>query len=290
MLLRLDEWQRYIDSEFVAGKAADVGARQPDTGAPGVSPGADAEDAAAAARVAGEVAPSEVLSPSAADGLAATAEQPADRVTDSAEAGAQPIPAARGEDAMPTGVQAGTIEPSIGTQSEMEIAPFADYIAVRRQPSEAPPTLDLEYAADETATASVAGAAPDPAQRSALLVDTNDGDGATPLTASIETAVQLRLVDSLAPSDADVSARQRREALIRRLCDPVLSVDDAALLLGVPAETVRAYAGRDGLKTCEPPGGSPRGSSGSRRAAKEQYFRLSDIVAFLTAKRAAREA
>lgn len=70
-------------------------------------------------------------------------------------------------------------------------------------------------------------------------------------------------------------ARESREELIERLLDPVLSIDEAATLLGVCATSVRRYTNRGVLKCFRTPGNQRR-------------FRLSDVLDFME-KQQARE-
>lgn len=70
--------------------------------------------------------------------------------------------------------------------------------------------------------------------------------------------------------------RESREDLIARLTDPVLSLEDAARLLGVCPATVRRYTNRGWLRHFRTVGGQRR-------------FRLSAIVAFIEAHQAHRQ-
>jgi excisionase family DNA binding protein len=79
------------------------------------------------------------------------------------------------------------------------------------------------------------------------------------------------------PSDKQVKTRQRKgkqrkppvtkEDLLRRLMDPTLSLQEAAIILEVCPATVRRYAD-DGLLNC------------LRTDGNQRRFRLSDVLAF----------
>lgn len=63
-------------------------------------------------------------------------------------------------------------------------------------------------------------------------------------------------------------AAETREQLVQRLLDPVLSLDEAAVLLNVCPTTVRRYTNRGVLKCDRTPGNQRR-------------FRLSEIMSFM---------
>jgi hypothetical protein len=169
--------------------------------------------------------------------------------------------------------------------AETDVAPFADYIAVRRQPAEFSATLDLEYASQ----AAVAPFSSSDAEgyRASIV---NPASLATPLIAPQATLALLQLGEGAEPADERrdlpikyLDARQRREALMQRLCDPVVTLDDAAVLLGVSTATVRRHVERGALATLQPPVAEERKGRQSGRTAGSASFRLSDIVAFLAA-------
>ncbi|MCS7066144.1 MAG: helix-turn-helix domain-containing protein [Fimbriimonadales bacterium] len=74
--------------------------------------------------------------------------------------------------------------------------------------------------------------------------------------------------DSVTDKYYPVRGRESREELIARLTDPVLSLEEVARLLGVCPATVRRYTNRGWLRHF-------------RTEGNQRRFRLSDIVAFL---------
>ncbi len=77
--------------------------------------------------------------------------------------------------------------------------------------------------------------------------------------------------DSVTDKYYPVRGRESREELIARLTDPVLSLEEVARLLGVCPATVRRYTNRGWLRHF-------------RTEGNQRRFRLSDIVAFLEAQ------
>ena len=141
---------------------------------------------------------------------------------------------------------------------EIEIAPFAEYISARlgtpaNAPADSRPDVQDNY----------------------------------PLAVSRQTMALLRLSASAPSTKEEQAARHRKAALLRRICDPILSLHDVALLLGVSADSVLRAAAMGALTSCEP---APRTWQPRRRRGEETGlpgFRLSDIVAFLVANGAA---
>jgi len=77
--------------------------------------------------------------------------------------------------------------------------------------------------------------------------------------------------DSVTDKYYPVRGRESREELIARLTDPVLTLEEVARLLGVCPATVRRYTNRGWLRHF-------------RTEGNQRRFRLSDIVAFLEAQ------
>lgn len=82
--------------------------------------------------------------------------------------------------------------------------------------------------------------------------------------------------------------QEKRHELIKRLLDPILSLEDAARLLNVCPTTVRRYTNKGILTYYRKE--TERGSAASLALEKEtrqRRFRLSDILAFLEAQQSA---
>ena len=75
-------------------------------------------------------------------------------------------------------------------------------------------------------------------------------------------------VESAPPAPRTGKAAETREQLVQRLLDPVLSLEEAAVLLNVCPTTVRRYTNRGVLKCDRTPGNQRR-------------FRLSEIMSFM---------
>jgi excisionase family DNA binding protein len=85
---------------------------------------------------------------------------------------------------------------------------------------------------------------------------------------SRQQRLPLELEEEERPSRGTPAARESREDLIERLLDPVLSIDEAATLLGVCATSVRRYTNRGVLRCFRTPGNQRR-------------FRLSEVLDFM---------
>jgi excisionase family DNA binding protein len=75
-------------------------------------------------------------------------------------------------------------------------------------------------------------------------------------------------VEAAPPPARTGKAAENREQLVQRLLDPVLSLEEAAILLNVCPTTVRRYTNRGVLKCDRTPGNQRR-------------FRLSEIMSFM---------
>lgn len=84
---------------------------------------------------------------------------------------------------------------------------------------------------------------------------------------------------------------EERKELIERLLDPILSLEDAARILNVCPTTVRRYTNR-GILTCyrKEVENSTRKEGEETKETRQRRFRLSDILAFLEAQQSALEA
>jgi excisionase family DNA binding protein len=86
----------------------------------------------------------------------------------------------------------------------------------------------------------------------------------------------LDVQETLAPPAQGGRAAESREELVQRLLDPVLSLEEAAVLLDVCPTTVRRYTNRGILKCYRTPGNQRR-------------FRLSEIVSFMERRQMPKE-
>ena len=83
-------------------------------------------------------------------------------------------------------------------------------------------------------------------------------------------------VEAASPPPKTGRAAESREQLVQRLLDPVLSLDEAAVLLDVCPTTVRRYTNRGVLKCYRTPGNQRR-------------FRLSEIMSFMERRQMSEE-
>lgn len=84
---------------------------------------------------------------------------------------------------------------------------------------------------------------------------------------------------------------EQRQELIERILDPIISLEDCARLLNVCPTTVRRYTNR-GILTCyrKEVENSSRDAGSVERETRQRRFRLSDILAFLEAQQSTLEA
>jgi len=83
-----------------------------------------------------------------------------------------------------------------------------------------------------------------------------------------QQVLPLDIEAAAAPPKRTGRATESREELVQRLLDPVLSLEEAAVLLDVCPTTVRRYTNRGVLKCYRTPGNQRR-------------FRLSEIMSFM---------
>ncbi len=83
-----------------------------------------------------------------------------------------------------------------------------------------------------------------------------------------QQVLPLDIEAATAPPKRTGRATESREELVQRLMDPVLSLEEAAILLDVCPTTVRRYTNRGVLKCYRTPGNQRR-------------FRLSEIMSFM---------
>jgi len=107
-----------------------------------------------------------------------------------------------------------------------------------------------------------------------------------PLAASQQTLLQLRLVEAGQSTREQQGARHRRAALLRRICDPALTLDEASLLLDLTEDAVHELAAAGRLPMVEPSSRQAQSSRRGQPAAGQPLIRLSDIVAYLAMRRA----
>ena len=116
------------------------------------------------------------------------------------------------------------------------------------------------------------------------IADSSDGQSAAHvldrLTSDSDTADKLRElqarqqrlpldIETTAPQpDTQTPAKQTRDELVERLLDPVLTLQETAILLDVCPTTVRRYTNRGVLNCFRTPGNQRR-------------FRLSDVISFM---------
>mgnify|MGYP005830952323 CR=1 FL=1 len=104
----------------------------------------------------------------------------------------------------------------------------------------------------------------------------NGGDGnlvkeARALRQRVSEALQIHVEKSETAQASYGTFKESREELLRRLLDPVLSLEDTARILNVCPTTVRRYTNRGLLKHF-------------RTGGNQRRFRLSDVLAFLESR------
>lgn len=104
----------------------------------------------------------------------------------------------------------------------------------------------------------------------------NGGDGdlvreARALRQRVSEALQIHVEKSETAQASYRTFKESREELLRRLLDPVLSLEDTARILNVCPTTVRRYTNRGLLKHF-------------RTGGNQRRFRLSDVLAFLESR------
>jgi hypothetical protein len=84
--------------------------------------------------------------------------------------------------------------------------------------------------------------------------------------------------------------QEKRQELIERLLDPILSLEDTARLLNVCPTTVRRYTNKGILTYYRKEPEHSTKSADAEKETRQRRFRLSDILAFLETQQAAIEA
>jgi hypothetical protein len=292
--VRLDEWQRYIDSEFVEPGNDE---KQPKSGARSSTGPAEPGNSV-------EVPPSGRSLET--NGTNAELEVPVDSTRVSSEPSLDPVPEvaptvttlepmdASDDHALDTIDAANQPDPPAnGIKSvdavDSEIPPLAAYISARRSGKESPVSQAQDDHVPALKSAFNDAQSPGNENTTVLAGDTGYGtalDPATPypLTAPSIILEQLQAGPGTNCSSTDPALAQRREGLLRRLLDPALSIDDAALILGVSVAAVRQYAEGGLLRACEAPRNSGRNSRGASAETRPRYFRLSDITRFAASR------
>jgi excisionase family DNA binding protein len=91
-----------------------------------------------------------------------------------------------------------------------------------------------------------------------------------------QQVLPLDVEEAEAPPSRSPRAVESREQLVQRLLDPVLTLEEAAMLLDVCPTTVRRYTNRGVLKCYRTPGNQRR-------------FRLSEVMSFMERRQMSRE-
>ncbi len=283
--MRLDEWQRYIDSEFLEARdsaSVESRAKAPDVpvGSPDSAVGVDVSAPAVSDPLASEAAPT----PDGGTGLDADAVLSYDAPTQS-----DPFPKASRLD------MRREIDPEIGARAaaidlgapELTIAPFVDYITARRVAVENVTNADADVDSAPTADSApdrsaqairdvplsfqdAQSAAESASDLSAGFPVGNVATGARPLVPAGSLQAQLQRIEYHASNETDLDLRLRREALVQRMCDPILSLEEAAILLGISPARVRRDVKSGALKPA---------AASQNRGSSDRKFRLSDILA-----------
>lgn len=289
--MRLDEWQRYIDSEFLeakSGKRISVAEPAAQSDEPPIPEDTHRTDGATAPSAPGA---SETLPP-----------QPAE-VSISAVVALQATEAVQTEPAQP--LLPALDRPSdaiVGRQSQRRrraapareadttdaVAPFAEYISARLAADgpAASPGREVEARQDDDTDSVVASAGDAVVIESASNVpssDSADTAAARPLVPSDQASGLLGSAFGVSPSLAGTSPQSPREALLDRMYDPMLSLEEVATLLEVTPAIVRGAARSGALKSCEPTRRIARSEGTNPRESNRRQFRLSDILAFAAA-------
>ena len=330
-VLRLDEWQRYIDSEFVEPAAQKAVEQRPLPGQAPATPALPPADAVtSAAELAADVEDAPETEVSANPAPFATELNPADtHDPEILAAPAQPAPEQRPEriyavlnsqPAPPPTVEqrspdltdespvparpAERVSLNRSAGSEVDIPSFADYISPHRTTGPGPetPALEPEPAnARQSVAEAPAGNAIGNADARQRVTEAPIRDdirtaeptvvAETPATAERAAPSELSplrfaprfsaaldvLESAEAPAD-DAAVRQRRSDLLRRLCDPIISANDASDLLGVSVAEIERRADSGSIARANAVAVEARGSGILAYADRRGLFRLSDIV------------
>lgn len=199
-----------------------------------------------------------------------------------ARLGQEAVAAAAGADqtpAQPNNLVAPEPEPEPSISGDTTSGSDAPELETATVTSALEPILDAAPGAVTDHEAVATRAAPEPANAEpeawTVVQDTY------PLAATEHTLAQLRLIGVGHSTKEEQAARHGKAALLRRMCDPVLTLNEAALLLGAPVGDVAQLAAMGALTSIAP---APRKSQTGRRGAVDTGqpgFRLSDIVAYL---------
>jgi excisionase family DNA binding protein len=126
--------------------------------------------------------------------------------------------------------------------------------------------VDSSAEADQETTDSRSAQSEEVVQR--LAKDATIADKLRTLTAR-QQRLPLEVEETEEPTDERTTrAGETREELVQRLLDPVLTLQETAILLDVCPTTVRRYTNRGVLNCFRTPGNQRR-------------FRLSDVIAFM---------
>ncbi|MGB9588287.1 MAG: helix-turn-helix domain-containing protein [Armatimonadota bacterium] len=147
---------------------------------------------------------------------------------------------------------------------------------VKKDTSESSPRSSTNTVQFETKIAKTERSKPTKAQLSTPSAGENGGDGdlvkeARALRQRVSEALQIHVEKSETAQASYRTFKESREELLRRLLDPVLSLEDTARILNVCPTTVRRYTNRGLLKHF-------------RTGGNQRRFRLSDVLAFLESR------
>jgi len=292
--MRLDEWQRYIDSEFVRDSAA--AASSPHNGGASAAvldlrpvPDAEVPKDADSEPVVSATEPG-ATEEAALDVSGSDESQTFDPVA----ADPPPLGAAVDGDHNPSlspepaPDRLGLRDRSDSHSTESKVAPFAEYIAVRHKSGL------IEAGADSIVLAAGAAVPGDRSQdtskireHSADTVSISETDriarSSLPLKLTEETAARLETLSTAKLPGTDTVAEANREELLCRLRDPILTVEETAVLLGVSIPSIRKFVDRGSLVSYTPLADTEVTDSKSARDLRPRQFRLSDILSWLAA-------
>ncbi|MCC6731335.1 MAG: helix-turn-helix domain-containing protein [Chthonomonadales bacterium] len=310
--MRLDEWQKWLDDQFLDVESEGPGRQAGESGArPGASPAAAGAGIvepppaeAAVAPAPPEAPPASAASadpPQGGDSVelpeidqylpflrARMASAPAPAPVAPLDEAPSPEPAPLDEAPAAERPMLAASEPPAAAEPPVHAEPAraADDLLARNEPiatgGEAEPAAPDAAGAAAGGTPAVA-ARRTPARKARHARNVRPAEVVEEIDAATLWGLVPRHIQTLVAMGPDETAqrsyrRQFRESrleLLGRLLDPTLSLEDAARLLNVCPTTVRRYTNR-GLLTHQ------------RTSGDQRRFRLSDVLAFLEAQSAAR--
>jgi hypothetical protein len=288
--VRLEEWQKFIESQFLEDKPEEEGEREK---AKGESATPSQSRSLAASLDSGFRGDRQVdLTPDPSPGqslrLPGRGEKsrleaplsPAQREPGE-ELGVRSLPPSQNEEPAPEirGEGHDFRHPTPDTLPELdaEVPPFAHYLPPYKRVGLEKPELKANGRVKQVVSADP----PAPSLPSAELW------AAVPKHVQTLLALERQDEEEVAQNSYKRPFAEKRRELIERILDPILSLEDTARLLNVCPATVRRYTNKGILNSYrKEPERSQKSGTAPEKETRQRRFRLSDILAFLEAQQA----